>query len=64
MIHHSTISFFLYFSPISAGMFVFGIIKAIKHTIKGNEDKVLIHGIVSTTGLFMLFGALIGAIAW
>ncbi len=56
--------FLFYFSPISAGMFVFGMINAISYTVKGNQNKILINGIISTIGLLMLFGALMGMIMW
>ena len=64
MFSHSMTMFLLTISPISAGMLVFGIIKAIKHTLNGNEDKVIIPGIISTVGLLMLFGVILGSIAW
>lgn len=56
--------FLFYCLPISAGMFVFGIIYAIDHAVKGNQNKILSNGIISTIGLLMLFGALTGMIMW
>lgn len=61
---HGLAIFLYYFAPISAGMFVFGLINAINYKIKGNEEKVTLHGVISTIGLLMSLGTLLGAITW
>ncbi|MGN9164841.1 hypothetical protein ACTNDY_06085 [Tissierellaceae bacterium HCP3S3_D8] len=56
--------FLFYFMPISAGMFVFGLINAIRYIIKEDEKKVILHSVVSTTGLIMSLRTLLGVIIW
>lgn len=50
--------------PISAGMFVFGLINAIRYIIKEDEKKVILHSVVSTIGLIMSLRTLLGVIIW
>lgn len=61
---HGLTMFLYFFAPISAGMFVFGIINAIRHIVSGDKNKMIYNGIISTIGLLMLYGALMGAIMW
>lgn len=61
---HALAIFLYYFTPISAGMFVFGLINAIKYVIQGNSEKVTFYGFISTVGLLILFRTLLELIAW
>ncbi len=49
--NHALATFCGYFPPrLSAGMFVFGLIHAAKHALKGNENKTFWYGVISTIG--------------
>ena len=62
--NHALATFLWYFSPLSAGMFVFGLIHAVKHALEGDENKTFWYGVISTIGVLMLLGTLLGLITW
>jgi hypothetical protein len=45
-------------------MFVFGLIHAAKHALKGNENKTFWYGVISTIGFLTSLRTLVEVITW
>jgi hypothetical protein len=57
-------TFLYYFAPISACMFIFGLVNAIKYAIKEDTGRVIAHGVISALGFLMSLGVLLGMLMW
>ena len=62
--NHALATFLWYFSPLAAGMFVFGLIHAVKHVLEGDENKTFWYGVISTIGFLTSLRTLVEVITW